>query len=151
MAFTYADDPDSDGTAAQQRDAIRVLIQDTLTAAGANGGRLVTDAQIVFFLAEEMNVYTAAAAVCDSLVAAAQGVGSRRVGDVSVTYDVNFYKELGNRLRRRGETYQAVYAGGQSVSEKDTDRADTTLVQPGFAVDDFEYDGAGSVQDERDD
>lgn len=149
MAFTYADDPDSDGSAAQKRDAVRFLIQDTLTAAGANGGKLVTDAQIAFAIAEEMNVYTAAAACCDSLVSRAQGVKSRSVGDVSVSYDVGFYMELGKRLRKRGESYQSVYAGGQSASEKESDREDTSLVQPGFAVDDFEYDGAAQTPDER--
>lgn len=150
MAFTYADDPDSDGTSAQQRDAVRFLIQDTLTAAGANGGKLVTDAQIAFAIAEEMNVYTAAASICDSLSAGKQGVSSRRVGDVSVSYDATFYRELGSRLRKRGETYMSLYAGGQSVSDKQTDRDDSDTVQPGIAVDDFEYEGAGSVSEERD-
>lgn len=150
MPYTYDDDPDSDGTAAQKRDAVRLLIQDTKTAAGADGGKLVTDAQIAYFIAEEMNVYTAAAAACDSLVARAGGVSSRRVGDVSVSYDVGFYKELGSRLRKRGETYIGAYAGGISVSDKETDRVDTDVVQPSFAIDDFEYEGAGKVEDERD-
>lgn len=148
--YTYADDPDSDGTAAQKRDAVRFLIQDTTTAAGAAGGRLVTDAQIAFAIAEEMNVYTAAAAICDILVAQAKGVRSKSVGDVSVSYDAGFYESLGKRLRKRGETYVSVYAGGQSVSDKETDTADTDRVQPSFAIRDFEYEGAGTVEDERD-
>ena len=150
MAYTYADAPDSVGTAAQKRDAVRFLIQDTKTAAGANGGKLVTDAEIAFAIVEEMNVYTAAASCCDSLVARAGGVSSRRVGDVSVSYDAGFYKELGARLRKRGEVYMTVYAGGISVSDKETDRTDTDVVQPGIAIDDFLYEGAGDPADERD-
>lgn len=149
MAYTYTDNPVSGGTAQQQSDAVRVLIQDTLTAAGANGGKFCTDAQIAFAIAEEMNVYMAAARLAELLGAASGNVATRRVGDVSITYDPKIYRDLAVLLRARGMAHQALYAGGQSVADKQTDRDDTDVVQPSFAIDDFEFKGAGMMVDER--
>jgi hypothetical protein len=136
VGYTYTDLPQT-----VNRDAVRFLIQDTKNADGTDGGVLVTDAQIAFALAEEMNVYTAAAACCDALVSQAQGVSSRSVGDVSISYSVGFYEALGKRLRNRGKTYQGPFAGALTESDKDTLREDTDATQPDFTRDMKEYPG----------
>jgi hypothetical protein len=78
MAFTYSDNPSSTGTAAQKRDAVRFLIQDTDTTNGK-----VTDAQIAWALGEEPNVYGAAARCCEALANKHGNISSRSVGDSS--------------------------------------------------------------------
>ncbi len=55
-----------------------------------------------------MNVYMAAARCCRTLVAKYNGVKSKRIGDLSLDYDVAFYRGLAADLEARG---MASYAG----------------------------------------
>lgn len=128
MAYTYTDDPNSSGTSAQKRDAVRFLIQDTDTANGK-----VTDAQIAFAILEEANIYSAAALCCDTLVAQFGSVTARSIDDTSVSYDAKFYQELGNQLRAKARSsYETPFCGGISVSDKDTTENGSDYVAPNF-------------------
>lgn len=139
MAYTYTDDPVSSGTAAQKRDAVRFLIQDTDTTAGK-----VTDAQIAFALVDEANAYAAAALCCESLVALAGSVKSRSIDDTSVTYDVGFYQALAVQLRRKARAkYEGPFCGGISADDKDTTSSDSDYIAPDFKRGMFAYPGTG--------
>ena len=149
MAYTYSDDADSDGNAPQKRDAVRFLIQDTKTAAGAAGGKLVTDAEIAFSIAEEANVYMAAARCCETLVMRANGVSSRRVGPVSISYNSDTFEKLAKSLRARGGNYQRLYAGALTDTDKAEQQDDTDATQPDFKRGEYEYPGLEQLDQER--
>lgn len=144
MAYTYGDDPSN-----STRDAVRFLIQDTKKADGTAGGKLVTDSEITFALASEANVFTAGALCCDVLVSKGGAVRSRSVGDVSITYDVTFYKDLAKRLRSRGQTYAGPYAGGLTETDKAVQQDDTDATQPDFKRGEYEYPGLQDVASEE--
>ena len=123
MAWTYGNDPSS-----STRDAVRFLVQDIDT-----NRQLVSDEEIAFALAEHTNTYFAAALVADSLALAKGNIATKRVGDLSITYDPSFYGRLAKMLRRQGALRTGVpYAGGISVADKETNEADTDRVQPMF-------------------
>ncbi len=135
--YTYSDNPNSSGTTAQKRDAVRWLIQDTNTALGK-----VSDAEIAFTLVEEANVYAAAARCCEVLVAAAGSVKNRTVGSTSVSYDVAFYEKLAKTLREKARgQYEAPFCGGISVADKDTTESDSDRVAPDFFKGMHEFQG----------
>lgn len=113
MAWTYTDDPVVDGSAAQKRDAVRFLAQENQTT-----NQRVSDAEIAFLIATEANVFTAAAR-CAELVANRMGpVGSKSVGDLSITYTRRDYLDLAKALRMRGSAHQLPIVGGISKADK---------------------------------
>lgn len=123
MAWTY--DPAQVGT--DPLFQVRFLIQDTVSTRP-----LCQDEELNFLIANEANVYMAAAAACDSLVARSAGVQSRRVGDLALTYDPKFYRSLGATLRARGMSHQLPSAGGLSVADKIAQASDSDAVRPSF-------------------
>ncbi len=104
---------------------VRLLIQDTNTAR-----QLFQDNEIYFPITQEANVYMAAASLCRSLVAKAGSVKSKKVGELSITYDVAFYRMLAGQLEARGAGHQVPYAGGISVADKIAQQSDTDWVTP---------------------
>jgi hypothetical protein len=135
MAFTYSDNPSSTGTAAQKRDAVRFLIQDTDTTNGK-----VTDAQIAWALAEEPNVYGAAARCCEALANKHGNISSRSVGDTSISYDHQAYATLATTLRVKARSgLETPYCGGLSQGDKHTTESDTDRVEPDFKRGLFEF------------
>lgn len=114
------------------RNQVRFLIQDTNSSR-----KLVDDQEIDWLLTQEANVYMAAAAACDSLVAKGGMIKSKSVNDLAITYDVLFYQTLAGNLRGRGASGQVPFMGGVSVSDKAAQQADPDAVQPrvfrGFA------------------
>lgn len=121
MSWTYS------SSLATDRDRVRFLIQDTETTR-----QLVQDEEITWILTQEENVYTAGAAIADSLAAKARGVSSKSVGDFSLSFTKEHWEGLAERLRRRGAGYQLPTAQGLSVSGKETLTEDTDAVQPSF-------------------
>ena len=114
-----------DGDFTQQRDQVRFLIQDT------NSSRpLVTDEEIAWLISTEANVYMAAAMICEGLVAKAGNVKTRWIGDLRVTLDSGMYRGLAASLRSRGMSHQLPFAGGISVSDKESQQQDSDAVQP---------------------
>ena len=61
-----------------------------------------------------------------------------------------FYLELANKLRDQvGTTNKRaeVFAGGLTISGKDTLDSDSDAVQPGFKIGEFDWDGGSGGQD----
>jgi hypothetical protein len=106
---------------------IRFLIQDTTAARP-----LLQDEEIQLADSQHANVFMAAAACCDQLIARAGNISSRKVGDLSLTYDPKFYRELRGGLRARGLAHQVPSAGGLSVADKLAQAADSDAVRPAF-------------------
>ncbi|MEN6605913.1 MAG: hypothetical protein ABFD60_01620 [Bryobacteraceae bacterium] len=104
---------------------VRLLIRDTVSTRP-----LLDDAEIDWLLTQESNVYMAAVAACESLVAAKGSVKSKKVNDLSVDYDVSFYQSLAASLRARGMSGQVPFAGGISVGDKEVQQTDSDAVQP---------------------
>lgn len=119
MTWTYS------GDFTTGLDQVRFLIQDTNT-----GRQLVSDEEIEWVLSTEANVYMAAAAICDSLVAKAGSVKSRWIGDLRLVYDPHIYRGLAASLRSRGMGHQIPFAGGTSISDKQLQEQDSDAVQP---------------------
>lgn len=111
-----------------ERDQVRFLIQDTNTSK-----QLFQDSEIDWVLTQEMNVYTAAASLCDTLVFKAGAVRAKKIGDFGITYDPSLYRTLGGSLRARGMGHQVPYAGGLTNSDKSTLQLDTDAVQPSIS------------------
>ena len=109
MACTYVDDPNSTGTAAQKRDAVRLLTQDTDT-----NNQLFTDAEVAWAIADHNNVYLSAAALADIAVGANRGVSSKGVGRTRIAY----LKNRAPLWRSRGLMHQKPFAGGISVADQ---------------------------------
>lgn len=109
-----------------QRYQVRFWIQDTISTRP-----LFSDDEVDWAVKQEANVYTAAASLCDILVAkAGGGVKSKRIGDLSIEYDVKFYITRGAMLRARGAGHQVPYAGGISEADKQIQQGDSDAVQP---------------------
>lgn len=104
---------------------IRLLIQDTRTTR-----QLLQDEEIDWFQTQEMNVYTMAAAACESLVARGGGIKFKKISEFSESFDIEFYRTLAGQLRSRGMGYQMPYAGGISSSDKATQQDDSDWVIP---------------------
>lgn len=120
MSWTYADD-----LAHSTLFQVRFLIQDTNT-----NRQLFSDEEVQWTLSQEANVYCAAAALCDVLVAKAGGVRSKRISEFSISYDPVFYRALGGQLRARGAGHQVPYAGGISIADKLAQQQDSDWPQP---------------------
>jgi hypothetical protein len=107
---------------------IRLLIQDTNSAR-----QLFQDQEIDWIQTQEMNAYTAAAALCDTLVAKAGGVKAKKISELAIQYDPVFYRQLAGTLRARGSGYQIPYAGGISIADKQAQQGDADWVQPAIS------------------
>lgn len=117
------------GSTIGQRYQMRLLIRDT------NDLRpLFYDEELDWFQTQEDNVYAAAAAAAEQLVIQGGGVGTRKVGDLTVSYDVSIYRSLAGRLRARASSNQMPYCGGISIADKLAQRADADAVRPVFTV-----------------
>lgn len=121
--WNYSGDPST-----SEKDAVRFLIQDTNTSK-----QLFQDSEIYWTLTQEMNIYTAAAALCDVLVAKAGGVKGKKISEFAIQYDPMFYRTLAGTLRARGAGHQLPYAGGISIADKQAQQGDPDWVAPSFA------------------
>jgi len=119
MAFTYTTD------FSLPLNQLRFLIQDTQSARP-----LCSDDELEWLISSEANVYMAAAAACDILVAKSGNVKTRWIGDLRVTLDTGMYRGLATMYRARGAGHQVPFAGGISVIDKQTQQDDTDAVQP---------------------
>jgi len=130
----YTNDPANVTT-----DAIRALIRDTSTSTAVN---LLTDNEVAWLEADYPNVYYAAAAGAD-MIASGKGdaVFQKKVGDLALSMGApkagiaEQYRMLAARLRMTAASRGVKpYTGGISVSDKDTQRADTDWDQPAAAI-----------------
>jgi hypothetical protein len=95
MTWTYAGDP-----SANSRDAVRFLVNDTNTS-----DQLVSDEEIAWAVAEEANVYFAAASVAGAIAASFARKTGFNVDGLSKSYGQKYleYRELRRSLLQRGE------------------------------------------------
>lgn len=110
---------------ANGKDTVRFLIQDVQSTRP-----LCADEEIVWALASEANVYTAAALCCDILVARSANVKNRWIGDLRVSNDPTFYRGLALILRSKGASHQMPFAGGISLADKQEQQQDPDATQP---------------------
>lgn len=132
MTWTYDGDP-SDNT----KDEVRFLVGDTNTA-----DRLVEDEEINYALANE-SVYNAAATVSEAIAAKFAREADFSVDGLSksLSQRSEHYRELAKKLRSRASVKAVTpYAGGTSISDKDSVDSDTDRVKPRFRRDQFDYD-----------
>lgn len=126
MTWTFINSPDSSSTGGR-RDAVRLMIPD-ITA----GAPLITDESIAFFLSESgQNVYRAAAHCCRALGSANAGT-AMSVGDLSISGLADSWGTKAKRLDVLADMGATPYAGGITLSDKNTDQSDSDLVQPVF-------------------
>ena len=126
MTWTFVNAPDTSSTGGR-RDAVRLLIPD-ITAASP----LITDESIAFLLSESgNNVYRAAAHACRALGSANAGT-AMSVGDLSISGLADSWGKKAKRLDVLADMGAAPYAGGITVSDKETDQTDSDIVQPFF-------------------
>lgn len=125
ISYTYSGNPNSSAI-----DAVHYLLGDTNPSSPIS-----TDEECAFSLAQNgNNIYLAAAAVADTkALELINRPTTVKRGDRSTTYadPVLAFQTLARQLRNNASIATAtVYAGGQSVSEKDSARRDRDLVQP---------------------
>jgi len=117
------------------KDKIRLLVGDTDSA-----DWLLSDEEINFFAGQESNVYLAAAMTAKALAAKFARLVDHAIGDVRVNLSQRQaqFATLAKDLQTRGggESAQIVgvapYAGGLSISDVETNNADTDRVPPLF-------------------
>lgn len=128
MTFTYGGDP-----SANNRDAVRFLIGDTVSA-----DPLITDEEIAWLLSERGGVYPAAIQACETIAAKFARLADSQVDDVNVKLSQRAagYRTLAATLTTRQALVGAMpYAGGISISDKQTREDDTDRTVPIFSRD----------------
>ena len=116
-----------------QRYQIRLWLQDTDTTR-----QLFQDEEIDWQVTISANQYLAAASLCDVLVGRARGIRTKKVGDLSLAYDPEFYRVLAGSLRARGSLHQIPYVGGISIADKEAQQNDPDWVAPRIAITTFD-------------
>lgn len=129
MAFSY------DNTLGDNRSVVRFLLGDTTTPG------VLSDEEIVWLIAQEANVYMAAAAGADNIATQAQNgstgsVTQRKVDDLTITYErgadrAASWKTLATQLRARGSTYMVPDAA-ITRDDRDAIRDNDDLLRPTF-------------------
>ena len=126
MAWTYGGDP-----ANSTREAVRFWCGDTDT-----NDQLLTDAEVDYILTLESKVIQAAATACEMIASefARQADTKNGALRVSASQRAKAYERRASLLRSKVNREVEVFAGGLTVSGKDTLEESTTAVQPGFKV-----------------
>lgn len=121
MSATFGNNP-----AGSNRDLVRILINDTTG--------LLSDETINYFLTSEPNVWYAAAMCAETIGGQQSQSGDMTVGDLSIRRVVSEYRNLAKQLRSRGSRGAVPFAGGLTLSDKDTEKTDTDRVPPAFSI-----------------
>lgn len=137
MAWTYnSSQVGSSGLA-----TVRMLIGDT-----TYGDQLLLDAEVKYFVDNEANYSLAGAAAAKTLAMKFARKADKAIGDLRITYGhmVDNYLKLSKELRTAAlrSAPVNVYAGGISVSDKDTVEANSDRVTPAFYREQFDYPGS---------
>lgn len=139
MTWSYTASPGR-SNATQRRDAVRVLINDTVESE-----KLLDDEYIAFYLSEAVDdVYKAAALCCHSLAARFASMADAEVDGIKQSYWKT--REAYMRLASRYETYSTRFgggvgvplAGGISLAEMEAERDNPDRVQPFFQIRQFD-------------
>lgn len=132
MSWNYSGDP-----ASSNLDAVRFLIGDTVST-----DQQVSDEEITWLLStSSSDVSQAAILAIESLIARyARYPASKTVGDLSISYGdrIKSYRELLTRIRSGLSLDLAEpFAGGISISDKESRESNTDRVGPHFSRDMF--------------
>lgn len=141
MTWSYSGNPSN-----SDLDQVRFLIGDTDTT-----DQLVTDEEATWALSEG-SVYNAAAELCDAIAAKFSRKVDKSVGDLRLSYSKlsEQYSKKSKQLRSRGAFGGiAAYAGGISVSDKETAESNTDRVSPSITRDMDDYDKSTDPDDRR--
>lgn len=148
MTWTYSGNP-----ADSSLDAVRFLIGDT-----DSEEELIQDEEINYLLEEEAgDVIEAAVRACNTIAARFSRLADQTIGDYSAKYSqkAQNYRELALRIREedtKSSVMKAVpFAGGISVSDKETTKEDSDRVKPAFEKGMMDYPGTSQAFDEEDD
>lgn len=137
--MTWSYDPSNVGSS--NLSTVRLLIGDN-----SSDDQLLQDEEINWLVLSEAGVYHAAAAACDAISSSFARKVDKTVGSLSISASqkAGAYAERAKSLRHRGNARIAlsIYAGGISVSDKDTVVADTDRVAPAFTRDLHTYQGS---------
>jgi len=125
MSFTYGGAP-STATSTGRRDVVRLLLKDV-----SSGTALFNDAEISFFLTHHgNNVWRAAASAAQGL--AARTAESKQVGDLAISGFGKSWREVAMDYKAHADAHVTNYAGGISISDKETAEQNTDRVPPAF-------------------
>jgi len=137
MAWTY----NSSNVGSSGLATVRMLIQDT-----DSGDQLFSDSEIGYYVDSAANYTLAAVAAARTLAMKFGRKADKAVGDLKITYShmVANYLKMASDLRSAALRAAPVnvYAGGISVSDKDTVKADTDRTEPSFYRNQFDYPGS---------
>lgn len=114
----------------KRKDQVRFLLQDI-----DSGRQQLQDEEILWLLGTEANVYMAAAAAADLLVARSRGISSQSIDGLSKSFAPDHWKAVATRMRARGGTHQTISAGGVSLADRDAMRTDDDLIKGDFFED----------------
>jgi len=129
VTFTY----NSTGLSSDTTSQVRLLIRDN-----SSGSYEFEDEELDWLVSDNPNVYYAAAVACETLASKYSSYANKQVGDLKISYRNQSaeYLSLARALRRKGAISAFTpYAGGISVSDKDSYEADTNRVVPAFRRD----------------
>lgn len=142
MTWDYSGNPaDSD------KDKVRFLVGDTDT-----NDRLVEDEEINWALSEYPSVYVAAAEICEAIAAKFARKVDQSVGDLRISFSKQSdqYSKKAAQLRRKSSILNVKpYAGGISVSDKETVRENSDRVDPSFTRGMDDYDSVSNPDDPK--
>lgn len=133
MTFTY-----SSTNLTTDLAKVRRLIGDTASATAE-----FTDEEINFYIDTESNIYGAASVACGSLAAKYASKVNKTVGKLKIDASDKYkhFKELSESYKAKAKVKGAptLYAGGISVADKDSQKADSDRVEPAFYRDMGDY------------
>lgn len=112
------------------RDKVRFLVGDTDFE-----DQQIQDEEIGFALDQEGNYRSAAAVIAESLAAKYARLVDKSVGDLSISYSqrATQFAEVAKKLRSGASISLAMpYAGGISVTDKESRANDTSKTSPAF-------------------
>ena len=138
MTWSYSGNP-----ASSNRDSVRFLIFDTDT-----NDQLLSNEEIDYVLTKETKVHMAAAMCAEALAAKfARDIDRSVIGmSANPSRRPEFYLDLADRLRDQvgqSSSHAEVFAGGLTISGKDSLDADSDAVQPSFSIGQFDRSGTG--------
>lgn len=139
--MTWSYDTGLSGT----KDQIRLLIGDT----DATDPQL-QDEEITFIASQESGIYRGAAQCAFNIAAKYTRQVTRSFGGRSdqLSQLATQYRTLGKELLAKAAKKRiSVYAGGQSIAEKDSQAKDTDAVQPIFSKNTFRNPATQSAED----
>jgi len=145
MSFTYTGDPEN-----STLEKTRFLLQDTDSDTAE-----LTDAEINSLLTDNgSNAVRAAIAGCEILIAKYSRKADRSLGDLSISYSQissNYQKLLGVLRTRAAMSIFTPYAGGISISDKQSYESTSDRTAPAFKVGMHDFDGTVTEQTDESD